>query len=327
MLELVLHVQRGTIGPRRIGASVVVQALSVAVGLVVVLSGCGSTPSRATDVERATAEAEVRQLAARVYGSPDALRAAEWLEYWTYQDSIDKCMAGHREKYRKPMLVSMLGGRTKPHIPDTFHALAELPRDDFLIPSVSRDVAAAAEQARSFAGHAYQDTPSAGYYDALTTCASTAFTPTWPEANKVLSERFFELMRRASEDPFVARESATYTECMTRELGYAVADYVSLYERVASRFSAFAVDYVDPRKTLEPAGPAWDQAVGEEAAAAAADRTCRTSAHEAALDILAPQLDAFMAENAAALNAAEQFWAGIRQRAIDRGFGEVSRAS
>lgn len=287
------------------------------VGILVLLNGCGSIPAPGEPSSRtvaANAADSLREIAAAVYGRPDDRRDAELLGYRTFQEPLNDCMAGLGHDYRKPLFVSLLAARSTPLIPDTFHALAELPTGDTLVPSVSADVAAAAAQAVAFTGEVYVDEPpSKSYSDALTTCVTRmeGSEPRWPEPDPALADKFFDVMERAVQDEFVVAESAKYPGCMKAELGVRVEDQVALYQLVSIEFAPFGVNRENPSATLEPLGPEWDATVGFEARAAAADRTCRAVAHEAALVAIAPELDRFMAENAEALEQSATDWAQL----------------
>lgn len=309
--------------PRR---TIAVRVLCGLVGFTT-LAACGSisaagssSPASLTEAAASTA-AQLREVSAELHGVPEDTRAVEWLQFQAFQVPLGECMASYGHDYREPMFSSLAAARDSATIPDTFHALAELPVSDHLVPSVAADEAARVEQLRSYRGPTYPAEPSLAYQNALSRCGADAFSPEWPQPDADLAARLFEVMERAVADPVVVEETAKYPACMSTELGADVVDQIDLYLLVHSKYTPFLAYYYDRRATPGPdTERAWAEAVEFEARAAAADRVCRTAAHEAALAAIAPLLDRFRSENAAELAANVAAWAELRERAEAAGF-------
>lgn len=307
------------------------RVIAVVCGVTVLLTlgGCGTVqaPKYTAPSFVEQTEDRLRDVASAVHGAADDWQAAEWLQYRAFQTPLDQCMAANGHDYRMPAFVSVSAARESALIPDTFHALAELPLGSTLVPSVAADTAAIAEQERAKWKPSLPE-PSTAYSNALTTCGemAVASTPEWPQPNKELAASLFTMMEQAVTGTAVMAETAKYPACMVNELGVDVTDQIDLYQLVHSRYAPFLAYYYDPRLTLGSSSDrAWDTAVAFEARAAAADRVCRTAAHEAALVAIAPLLDRFRSDNAAALAENEAAWAQLRAEAEAAGFSTSGR--
>jgi len=275
-----------------------------------------SAPSGEVDSESVRT---IREIHSVINGDNESRRLADALTYLDYQEPLRECVAGDGHEYRPPPFVSLFGSRVEVATPDTFHAFADIPTGDELIPSVQDDVRFAAEEARSKSGWVERGAPSMPYLDSVTRCAETVHSrsPAWPVADAELESRFWALMAVVAEQPEVLRASAEYPDCM-KQHGFAVGDQVDLYIAVHNAYVDFAVDYVTPSSTKQPAGAEWEAAVAFEAKAATADRLCRRPVFDLATDKISPELPGFLADNALALDEARGFWSDLQDRARDR---------
>lgn len=285
------------------------------------ISGCATgVPTGAPAVTDFNRFAElVSTLDVQVNGSTPQVEAGQRLVYLRFQGPIVTCMAEHGFSYTPPPMEPYLPSPPT-NLPEWNDALTPAPQTFGFDDSIAQY--AQWRAAQGFGGFS-DAAPNPGFtglagdqqgdYDAqLEACLpedDTYGRSGAPQgAEQVALREALAAVVDSALTPDVVAALGSYPGCMAAA-GYAVDSRDALRARLQADYSTFFEAHGLDGASTEAA--AWSALVRSEAAAVAADGSCRASAHALAVSVVLPRLEEFAQTHAADLASSADAWEAL----------------
>lgn len=292
--------------------------LATAVALV---AGCGSagiTGAEGSIHAEAAVEDQLLALYTAITGSVEQRRAFEAVNHQQAQDQVAACMRLGEFEYPRAAFIDPYPGWTALNLPAPRQEAADVSveRASTRAFGIGADLLARLAppaQVSAYEGMSREEV--ADYDKALDGCAGTldaSLAQGLPDFVYPVSDRLLEVMTKALDSVGIPRDDEArpgYEACLA-----AAGFKAGTREELETQASLEYTPFLTSDGTLNQSramGSEWDAAVAFEKSAAIADANCRADDHARYLNALAPLLDSFTRDQAAAIDKVAAEWAAV----------------